>query len=393
MDKKMTSGEIAKKVGISQKAVRLYDEKGLLKPSDYSEGNYRLYDKEALLVLEKIIALKKIGFSLEEIHDNLIAEKDMNIADSLQKQLELMEAKKSELERTIACIQGVLARAAGEPDWDGVAEIARAIQQDQEADDRHFHALKHMVETVDWYVRIYESLNLSDNSKVLDLGCGFGKLWRNNWSRLPKHMSVQGVDLHGSWADDLEKFIAEHRGELPEGTDMSILWADVEEARTWEALRKDEPYDYIVAHYLFGFLKDKELLVQRVAETLCEGGMFSCNGSNINYEYQFWAEQFAQMKWKPGFLGEIIAENLAKHEAFGEMLGKYFGKVETVRMSNTMRYKDSQEIIDRLCSVFAEHKKAILEQENRIKAFYDKMLAEEGQVVVEDDGEFWHCYK
>ena len=49
MEKKMTSGEIAKKVGISQKAVRLYDEKGLLKPSDYSEGNYRLYDKEAFV--------------------------------------------------------------------------------------------------------------------------------------------------------------------------------------------------------------------------------------------------------------------------------------------------------------------------------------------------------
>ena len=50
---KMTSGEIAKKAGISQKAVRLYDEKGLLKPSDYSEGNYRLYDNESLLVLGK----------------------------------------------------------------------------------------------------------------------------------------------------------------------------------------------------------------------------------------------------------------------------------------------------------------------------------------------------
>ena len=28
MEKKMTSGEIAKKAGVSQKAVRLYDEKG-----------------------------------------------------------------------------------------------------------------------------------------------------------------------------------------------------------------------------------------------------------------------------------------------------------------------------------------------------------------------------
>ena len=60
MSKKMTSGEIAKKAGVSQKAVRLYDEKGLLKPSGYSEGSYRLYDKEALNVLEKILALKRL---------------------------------------------------------------------------------------------------------------------------------------------------------------------------------------------------------------------------------------------------------------------------------------------------------------------------------------------
>ena len=62
-DKKMTSGEIAKKAGVSQKAVRLYDEKGLLKPTGYSEGNYRLYDEGSLEILEKIVALKNIGFS------------------------------------------------------------------------------------------------------------------------------------------------------------------------------------------------------------------------------------------------------------------------------------------------------------------------------------------
>lgn len=69
----MTSGEIAKKAGVSQKAIRLYDEKGLLKPAGYSEGNYRLYDEVSLQVLEKIVALKQIGFSLEEIRDNTIS--------------------------------------------------------------------------------------------------------------------------------------------------------------------------------------------------------------------------------------------------------------------------------------------------------------------------------
>lgn len=48
-------------------------------------------------MLEKIIALKRIGFSLEEIHDNLIAEKNMDIKEFLNHQLALMEAKKAEI--------------------------------------------------------------------------------------------------------------------------------------------------------------------------------------------------------------------------------------------------------------------------------------------------------
>ncbi|WP_458459634.1 MerR family DNA-binding transcriptional regulator [Pseudobutyrivibrio sp.] len=45
MKEKMTTGEIAKQAGVSPKALRIYDEKGLLKPVDISEGNYKLYDK------------------------------------------------------------------------------------------------------------------------------------------------------------------------------------------------------------------------------------------------------------------------------------------------------------------------------------------------------------
>jgi len=38
-----TVTEFAKKAGISARMLRHYDEKGLLKPSGYSEGGYRLY--------------------------------------------------------------------------------------------------------------------------------------------------------------------------------------------------------------------------------------------------------------------------------------------------------------------------------------------------------------
>ena len=144
MDKKMTSGEIAKKTGVSQKTIRLYDEKGLLKPTDYTEGNYRLYDKEALSVLEKIIALKQIGFSLEEIHQNLSEDSEVDITETLNRQLDILIGKRYEIEKAIASIRSVLVRES-EPDWDNVADIVKMMQIDQGADENHFKALKHHV--------------------------------------------------------------------------------------------------------------------------------------------------------------------------------------------------------------------------------------------------------
>ncbi len=104
MKEKMTSGEIAKQAGVSTKALRIYDEKGLLKPVGLSEGNYKLYDKNSLIILEKIIALKHIGFSLEEIKSSLENDEQSSIREILEKQLEMMNQKIYELQTLQALI-------------------------------------------------------------------------------------------------------------------------------------------------------------------------------------------------------------------------------------------------------------------------------------------------
>lgn len=393
MDKKMTSGEIAKKTGISQKAIRLYDEKGLLKPSDYSEGNYRLYDKEALLVLEKIIALKQIGFSLEEIRDSLVTDKNMNIVESLNKQLEIMEAKKYEIERTIACIKTVLQRENEEPNWDSVAEIVKMIQKDQGADERHFKALKHTADELDWYVKIYNTLNLREVSRVLDLGCGYAKLWRNNWKDIPKKVTIDAYDLRGSWADDFEKFCLANKGELAEGTKVDFFFEDVEEDKTWDNLDGKEAYDYIIAHYLFDFLKDIEKLAERASKKLAVGGIFSCNGCDVSLGHKFWKEAFDEMKLDSSFVTAKVASMQARQDELVQMLGKYFGNVENVKIPCNMKYESADELFDILCEKYAGDKKYFTQHEKTIKAYFEKRLSEQGAIIITSSSDFWQCYK
>ena len=395
MNNKMTSGEIAKKVGVSQKAIRLYDEKGLLKPADYSEGNYRLYDKESILVLEKIIALKHIGFTLEEIYDNLVVGKNMDIVESLNQQLEIMEQKKAEIQKTIDCIKGILARTDGQPGWSDVAEIARNIRQDQDADDFHFYALKHTAIDRDWYEVIYEMLNISKDSRVLDIGCGYGKLWRNNWKEIPKGTTINGIDLHGSWADDFDKYIRENKADISELNDISLHWGDAEEQNVWNEVYtgEEDSYDYVVAHYLFETINNPEKLLRNVSNVMKKGATFSCNAYQITSEHFYWKKVFNDLNLKDNFIKDKIKEEEKCRDDFKTLLEKYFEIVEAQSLDNSMRYETVDDIFERLCSVYPANVKYIKDNESIIKTYFMKGLQENDEIIVANSIEFWRCQK
>ena len=60
--------EVADEVGLTARAIRYYEELGLLKPAARSEGDYRLYDADDVERLRQIKELRDgAGFSLAEI--------------------------------------------------------------------------------------------------------------------------------------------------------------------------------------------------------------------------------------------------------------------------------------------------------------------------------------
>ena len=393
MDKKMTSGEIAKKAGVSQKAVRLYDEKGLLKPTDYSEGNYRLYDKAALQVLEKIVALKQIGFSLEEIRDNLIAGEAVDIEEALRLQLKVMEEKRYQIDKVIDSINRTLERKDTKLDWDDVADMVQSISLDIRSDEGHWDALQHTGLEVDWYVKVFNSLEIKDNEKVLDLGCGFSKLWRNNWNKIPRGTIVYGFDIHGSWADDFAKYISDNKDTLPEGVDILLEFENLEEEATWDIIKKEEEYSLIVAHYLDYELKDPETLVMRVSQVLSKDGMFSYNGPSVSSWNIFYKNVLEELGIKASFIDDKIANETAEEADCEEMLKKYFGKIESIMLPCNWHYTDADELIQKMKKIFPDQEKFINCKKDKIKEYFERIIDKDGEIIVETESKFWHCFK
>ena len=118
MREKFLIGELAKIFNISTDTLRHYDKLNLLKPEQDPINNYRYYDISSIFKLSRILFLKNLGISLNEINDyinnkdaehliSLLRKKDhdldemiehlLNLKHRINRNIELFEHAKTQL--------------------------------------------------------------------------------------------------------------------------------------------------------------------------------------------------------------------------------------------------------------------------------------------------------
>ena len=96
--------EFAELTGVTVRTLHHYDRLGLLKPSHYSRAGYRLYSASDVVRLEQIVALKFIGFPLNEIK-NILKRGSLDLAAALRQQREAITGKRQRLDLAIQAIE------------------------------------------------------------------------------------------------------------------------------------------------------------------------------------------------------------------------------------------------------------------------------------------------
>jgi DNA-binding transcriptional MerR regulator len=126
------SSQFAQKASVTVRTLRYYDKVGLLSPSLYTESKYRLYTDEDLLRLQNILALKFLGFSLEEIRA-LLETGPKRLEEVLAQQKAMMEEKRVQLDTIIAAIEETeLLLQTERCDWESIARVIQVIQMGQQ---------------------------------------------------------------------------------------------------------------------------------------------------------------------------------------------------------------------------------------------------------------------
>ena len=112
----MTVNEVSKLTGVSIRTLQYYDKIGLLKPAEYTESGYRLYDDAALEKLQQILLFRELEFPLKDIKD-IITRSDFDKRKALDQQIGLLELKKEHIENLIDMCKGLKLRGVRELDF------------------------------------------------------------------------------------------------------------------------------------------------------------------------------------------------------------------------------------------------------------------------------------
>lgn len=396
-----TTGEFAKKAGVTLRTLRYYDKIGLLVPSDHNELGHRLYSKEDFGKLQKILTLKFIGLSLEDIAN--IMKYDLDHKDfkkSLEIQKEIMKEKIKHIQSVIKAIDeaAYTLNSNKEMDWDKFINIISAINSDKNWTQQYENAsnleariaIHEIFSTneegwMQWFFKQlkkelsinmlkYENpnkiVNKSDefqtnsqdlkhklNIKILELGCGDATLWNKNFKHIPLNWEITLTDFSEGMLKDAKKNLGENKHRFK----YKIVDAE-------NITFKDECFDVVIANHMLYHVPNVTKALKEINRVLKHNGILfsSTVGKNHMKEIRDIISEF--------HMYNLTSKSWERTDSFQlengfNIVSKYFNMVELKRYKDNLKVTDPVYILDYIFSMPGNNKTNLCSKD--LKKIYD----------------------
>ncbi len=378
--KQYTAGQLADLAGVSPRTIRYYDQKGLLNPVGRSEGGYRLYDSNSLLQIQQIIMLKFAGLTLDEICTALKADQ-VSLWERLEDQKQLLARKISQLQEIVALLNGMEQSDAADPER--LVETMQLVRRINHSARTYHVCREHGVKAL--YPWEFDQLGLKPGQKLLDVGCGYGMIWRHSWERIPENMEITLLDIWQKNLDMLKSYCEEQKDALQAGITIHFRCEDIETAVLTES------YDHILMAYMSQHIKQPEPLLDKLYDALVPDGVLSfivSAGASI----QGLDELYRAFSGE-SCLAERQDTEAQRREIWAAMLGKRFPSVEVIAFDNELVFEQPMELYQFMMDSYQELVQALTKQGSRFVSFLRKHMAKNGPVTIKNGALLYRCKK
>ena len=137
---KYTTGEIAKLCGVSVRTVQYYDTRGILTPSELSEGGRRLYSENDFKRMKIICFLRNAGIPINSIKELLSEDDPGSVVSALLEQQErLLREEISERQAKLHMLDGIKRELKSVENFsiESISDIAYALENKKKMRQLH----------------------------------------------------------------------------------------------------------------------------------------------------------------------------------------------------------------------------------------------------------------
>lgn len=388
-----TAGELARLTGVSYKTIRHYLQKGLLEPEQYTDGGYRLFGVKTVERLERILMLKYLDFSLDEIK-KMLSEEDTK--EALKKQEQLLRAQKEHIEQLLSAVEE-MQKMREEDQWEKMLGIIRMTQQKEEIIKQYkdsgnlqkrinIHA--YSTSKTDWFQWVLDGLQLGNGMKILDIGCGNGMFWIAMRDKLPMDLEVIMTDNSEKMLQAAKSGIAEYAKVYEEKRiHFTFLQMDAEDFQM-----KESGFDRIIANHMLYHVSNEKRgeLLRKCAILLKKDGMFyaSTVGQTHMRELFQLIEEFEPEIALPTWMSENF-----ELENGGEQLEKVFSKVTVEEQENDLLVPDPQAVYDYVDSLPGKAREILQQKKSEWMKYLKSKISEDMPYFIHKSTGAFKAYK
>lgn len=211
------------------------------------------------------------------------------------------------------------------------------------------------INKIDWHVWCFEKMNIQDESKVLELGCGNGLLWAKN-----KEVIKQSLDITLS---DLSEGMLQSAKENINNPNIKYQIIDVQDIPY-----EDESFDVVIARHMLYHVPDIDKALSEIKRVLKPNGKFyaSTNGSENMKELKDLVNGYNKdTNYNPQ---KVFADKFGIENGT-EILKRYFNNVKLEKF-------DGQIVVDKAEPVVGYVTSGMNTTKGKFDGFYDYVKAE-----------------
>ena len=382
-----SSGEFARMAQITVSTVRYYDKQNILKPSLVTPTGARFYTEEDFARLQQIMLLKYLGFSLEDIRELTVNDSDYSYLEhSLEQQQNLVRDRIEQLQLVEQAIGETVTeiRQQQNVDWNRMRELIHltGMENSLKAQYRNSTNISARIRLhrlfssnkQGWFPWIYEQCQITEGMKILELGCGNGRLWIENKAKLPADCEIILSDIS-------EGMIRDVRREQSLQDDRFSFAAFDCHAIPYE----DASFDLVIANHVLFYCKDVDRVCSEVGRVLKPGGRVVCGKDGVAH-MQDVSRLVTQFDDRITLSGENLYEHFGKENG-AQALAPYFAEVDWQQYEDALIVTQAEPLIEYVLSCHGNQNQYILEKYNKFRKYVEGQIRN-GYTITKDAGIF-----